>query len=121
MFSQVWSTGIISPLESPRALTDDLPSFSRSPLAYITEVCAVTVHLLPTPKHFFSLLQIGDYLLTLPQQLDPFISSDNAAVMAALKLGQLPHTGTYHFLISSSSSSFSSSSSSSSSSLCYSR
>ena len=38
--------------------------------------------------------QIGDYLLTLPQQLEPFISQDNAAVMTALKLGQLPHAGT---------------------------
>ena len=33
---QVWETGVSSPLESPRALTDDLPSFSLSPLPYIT-------------------------------------------------------------------------------------
>ena len=36
---QVWETGVFSPLESPRALTgSELPSFSRSPLPYITEV-----------------------------------------------------------------------------------
>lgn len=35
---QVWETGVMSPLESPRAITDDLPSFSLSPLPYITEV-----------------------------------------------------------------------------------
>lgn len=35
---QIWETGVVSPLESPRGLTDDLPSFSLSPLPYITEV-----------------------------------------------------------------------------------
>ena len=35
---KVWSRSTSSPLESPQALTDDLPSFSLSPLTYITEV-----------------------------------------------------------------------------------
>ncbi len=35
---QVWRSEGGAPLESPRALTDDLPSFSLSPLPYITEV-----------------------------------------------------------------------------------
>lgn len=37
---KVWATGASSPLNSPRALSDDLPQFSLSPLPYITEVCA---------------------------------------------------------------------------------
>ena len=36
---QVWERGVVSPVDSPRALTNDLPTFSRSPLPYITEVC----------------------------------------------------------------------------------
>ncbi|KAK2555452.1 Conserved oligomeric Golgi complex subunit 7 [Acropora cervicornis] len=38
-----------------------------------------------TPK-----LQIGDYLLTLPQQLEPFITQDNPGLAAAMKAGNLP-------------------------------
>ncbi|KAL5483724.1 hypothetical protein EMCRGX_G020132 [Ephydatia muelleri] len=67
---KVWAEGMTSPLESPRPIVDDLPSFSLSPLSYITEV--------------------GDYLLTLPQQLEPFSSQDNPGLMAALKVGYLP-------------------------------
>ncbi|CAI8022795.1 Conserved oligomeric Golgi complex subunit 7 [Geodia barretti] len=67
---KVWETGVVSPLESPRALTDDLPSFTLSPLPYITE--------------------IGDYLLTLPQQLEPFTSQESPALSAALKQSHLP-------------------------------
>ena len=36
------------------------------------------------------LLQIGDYLLTMPQQLEPFTSQDNPALSHALKHGRLP-------------------------------
>lgn len=42
---QVWETGVASPLESPRAITDDLPSFSLSPLPYITEVFVASIPL----------------------------------------------------------------------------
>ena len=38
----------------------------------------------------FPLPQIGDYLLTLPQQLEPFTSQDNPALLHALKHGRLP-------------------------------
>lgn len=79
---QVWSAK--SP-ESGAALSEDLPTFSLSPLGYITH--------------------IGDYLLTLPQQLEPFITQENPALEAAMKAGNLPfpdlqdedehHPGTY--------------------------
>jgi len=79
---QVWSAK--SP-ESGAALSDELPTFSLSPLGYITH--------------------IGDYLLTLPQQLEPFITQENPALEAAMKAGNLPfpdlqdedehHPGTY--------------------------
>lgn len=64
---QVWSAQ--SP-ESGAALSDDLPTFSLSPLGYITH--------------------IGDYLLTLPQQLEPFITQENPALEVAMKAGNLP-------------------------------
>ena len=35
-------------------------------------------------------VQIGDYLLTLPQQLEPFTSQDSPALTAALKHSHLP-------------------------------
>ena len=34
--------------------------------------------------------QIGDYLLTLPQQLEPFITQENLALEVAMKAGNLP-------------------------------
>ena len=34
--------------------------------------------------------QIGDYLLTLPQQLEPFITQENPALEVAMKAGNLP-------------------------------
>jgi len=64
---KVWSA--TSP-ESGAALSDELPTFSFSPLGYITH--------------------IGDYLLTLPQQLEPFITQENPALEAAMKAGNLP-------------------------------
>ena len=80
----------MSPLESPRALTDDLPSFSLSPLPYITEVVSYLwcgqAHVPFTPPS----PQIGDCLLTMPQQLEPFTSQDNPALSHALKHGRLP-------------------------------
>lgn len=86
---QVWKTGLSSPLESPRALSDDLPQFSLSPLSYITEV-----HL-PSPPPSLpvmhtSNIQIGDCLLTLPHQLEPFTSQENPALNHALQHGILP-------------------------------
>ncbi|XP_022793390.1 conserved oligomeric Golgi complex subunit 7-like [Stylophora pistillata] len=80
----VWSAK--SP-ESGAALSDELPTFSLSPLGYITH--------------------IGDYLLTLPQQLEPFITQENPALETAMRAGNLPfpdlqaadedehHPGTY--------------------------
>lgn len=95
LFEQVWETGVTSPLESPRALAGNLPFFSRSPLPYITEVWrrvhAAATEWMLTARLFLS-PQIGDYLLTLPQQLEPFTSQDNPALMAALQRGKLPYT-----------------------------
>ncbi|XP_052816204.1 conserved oligomeric Golgi complex subunit 7-like isoform X2 [Mya arenaria] len=54
------------------ALTSDLPTFSLSPQEYITK--------------------IGQFLLTLPQHLEPFTLEDNPAVLVALKYGKLPYT-----------------------------
>ena len=45
--------------------------------------------------------QIGDYLLTLPQQLEPFITQENPALEVAMKAGNLPFPdleGLYHLL-----------------------
>ena len=94
--TQIWETGVVSPLESPRALTDDLPSFSLSPLPYITEVRRATectlchVHVYIYIYRCVYVLQIGDYLLTLPQQLEPFTSQESPALITALKHGHLP-------------------------------
>uniref|UniRef100_A0A0B7AI87 Conserved oligomeric Golgi complex subunit 7 n=1 Tax=Arion vulgaris TaxID=1028688 RepID=A0A0B7AI87_9EUPU len=54
------------------AMTSDLPTFSLSPQEYITKV--------------------GQYLMTLPQHLDPFTLQDSPALTAALKHGRLPYT-----------------------------
>lgn len=63
---KVWS------LENPGgALAKDLPAFSISPMEYIT--------------------QIGQYLLTIPQHIEPFIVEENEALSTALKHSNLPH------------------------------
>lgn len=54
------------------AITSDLPTFSLSPQEYITKV--------------------GQYLMTLPQLLEPYIMHDNPAVTVALQHGKLPYT-----------------------------
>lgn len=54
------------------ALTSDLPTFSLSPQEYITK--------------------IGQFLMTLPQHLEPFIMEENPAVLIAIKYGKLPYT-----------------------------
>ena len=41
---QVWQSEVVVSPTSPRALTDDLPTFSLSPLPYITEVTAGVLH-----------------------------------------------------------------------------
>ncbi|XP_071949491.1 conserved oligomeric Golgi complex subunit 7-like [Antedon mediterranea] len=51
-------------------LSADLPTFSLSPQEYITK--------------------IGQYLMTLPQQLEPFTSQENPALAKALETGRLP-------------------------------
>ncbi|CAN7997382.1 unnamed protein product [Ixodes hexagonus] len=59
-------------LENPGgAIAKDLPAFSISPLEYIT--------------------QIGQYLLTIPQHIEPFIVEENEALATALKHSNLPH------------------------------
>ena len=40
----------------------------------------------------FPVFQIGQFLLTLPQHLEPFTLEDNPAVLVALKYGKLPYT-----------------------------
>eukprot|EP00794_Sanderia_malayensis_P016066 gene16066-17689_t len=64
----VWS----SVANASEAITDDLPTFSLSPQGCIT--------------------QVGDYLLTLPQQLESFFTNENPALVIALKAGQIPYT-----------------------------
>ncbi|XP_076469947.1 conserved oligomeric Golgi complex subunit 7-like isoform X2 [Babylonia areolata] len=54
------------------ALTSDLPSFSLAPQEYITK--------------------IGQYLMTLPQHLDPFTMQDSPALTVALTHSKLPYT-----------------------------
>ncbi|XP_065068416.1 conserved oligomeric Golgi complex subunit 7-like [Rhopilema esculentum] len=65
---KIWSTN----LEEGEVLAEDLPTFSLSPQSCITDV--------------------GDYLLTLPQQLEPFFTQDNTFLSTALKAGQIPYT-----------------------------
>uniref|UniRef100_A0A023GLZ0 Conserved oligomeric Golgi complex subunit 7 n=1 Tax=Amblyomma triste TaxID=251400 RepID=A0A023GLZ0_AMBTT len=63
---KVWS------LENPEGvLATDLPAFSISPMEYIT--------------------QIGQYLLTIPQHIEPFIVEENEALSTALQHSNLPH------------------------------
>ncbi|KFM79726.1 Conserved oligomeric Golgi complex subunit 7, partial [Stegodyphus mimosarum] len=50
----------------------DLPQFSLSPQEYITEV--------------------GQYLMTIPQHIEPFILRDNPALHTALKNCNMPHS-----------------------------
>ncbi|XP_071798393.1 conserved oligomeric Golgi complex subunit 7-like [Asterias amurensis] len=52
-------------------LAADLPTFSLSPQEYITK--------------------IGQYLMTLPQQLEPFTSQENPSLEKALETGKLPY------------------------------
>ena len=57
------------------ALTADLPTFSLSPQEYIT--------------------QVGQYIMTLPQYLEPFCEDHSAALLAistAVKHSRLPYT-----------------------------
>ncbi|CAB4019866.1 conserved oligomeric Golgi complex subunit 7-like [Paramuricea clavata] len=63
---QVWSK---TTSDTGDSLSGDIPTFSLSPQGYITEV--------------------GDYLLTLPHQLELFMVQDNPALETALKAGKL--------------------------------
>ncbi|KAH0631726.1 hypothetical protein JD844_019476 [Phrynosoma platyrhinos] len=60
-----WSTG-----GSGEMLTDDLPNFSLTPLEYISN--------------------IGQYLLSLPLHLEPFVTQEDSALELALHAGKLP-------------------------------
>ncbi|XP_002731007.1 conserved oligomeric Golgi complex subunit 7-like [Saccoglossus kowalevskii] len=66
---EVWSS-----VGSGAVLSVDLPSFSLSPMEYITK--------------------IGQYLMTLPQQLESFTTQDNTALEKALQMGKLPFPDT---------------------------
>ncbi|XP_065647369.1 conserved oligomeric Golgi complex subunit 7 isoform X2 [Hydra vulgaris] len=61
---EVWRT------EEKEAAGGDLPKFSLSPQSYIT--------------------QIGDSLLTLPQQLEGYFNEQNVSLIVSLKVGRLP-------------------------------
>lgn len=65
---QVWKSGITG-----SALTPNLPNFSLTPQEYITK--------------------IGQYLMTLPQQLEPFTMENNPMLTVAIKYGKLPYIG----------------------------
>jgi len=54
-----------------QAIDGELPTFSLSPLSYITHV--------------------GDSLLTLPQQLESYFNQENMALVNALKQGKIPY------------------------------
>ena len=51
---------------------------------------------------FFFSQKIGDYLLTLPQQLEPFITQDNPGLAAAMKAGNLPFPDIQGIVVASS-------------------
>jgi len=59
-------------MDKEEAIGGELPTFSLSPLSYIT--------------------QVGDCLLTLPQQLEPYFVQDNDPLMRALQAGKVPFT-----------------------------
>lgn len=64
---QVWKSENVG-----NALTSNLPNFSLVPQEYITNV--------------------GQYLMTLPQQLEPFTGENILTMQVALKFGHLPFT-----------------------------
>ena len=56
---------------SGSGLTDDLPEFGLAPMEYIT--------------------QIGQYLMMLPQHLEPFVMQENKGLARALSEQTFPH------------------------------
>ncbi|KAL4624389.1 conserved oligomeric Golgi complex subunit 7 isoform X1 [Arapaima gigas] len=67
---------LVSKVENSRSggmgefLTEDLPTFSLSPLEYITN--------------------IGQYIMSLPLHLEPFVTQEDPALELALRAGKLP-------------------------------
>ncbi|XP_074867156.1 conserved oligomeric Golgi complex subunit 7 isoform X2 [Carettochelys insculpta] len=61
-----WSSGGIGEM-----LTDDLPNFSLTPLEYISN--------------------IGQYIMSLPLHLEPFVTQEDSALELALHAGKLPY------------------------------
>ncbi|XP_019368341.1 PREDICTED: conserved oligomeric Golgi complex subunit 7 [Gavialis gangeticus] len=61
-----WSSGGIG-----ETLTDDLPNFSLTPLEYISN--------------------IGQYIMSLPLHLEPFVTQEDSALELALHAGKLPY------------------------------
>ncbi|XP_018407840.1 PREDICTED: conserved oligomeric Golgi complex subunit 7 [Nanorana parkeri] len=57
--------------ESGETLTEDLPTFSLTPLEYISN--------------------IGQYLMSLPQHLEPFVTPEDSTLELALHAGKLPY------------------------------
>ena len=41
---------------------------------------------------YYTAHQVGQYMMTLPQHLEPFTMQDNPAVLVALRHGRLPYT-----------------------------
>ncbi|XP_032828322.1 conserved oligomeric Golgi complex subunit 7 [Petromyzon marinus] len=62
---EVWSSG-----SGAEVLTDDLPTFGLSPFEYITN--------------------IGQYIMSLPLHLEPFVTQEDPALELALRTGKLP-------------------------------
>uniref|UniRef100_A0A8D2MP95 Conserved oligomeric Golgi complex subunit 7 n=1 Tax=Zonotrichia albicollis TaxID=44394 RepID=A0A8D2MP95_ZONAL len=63
---QGWSSGGLG-----ETLTDDLPNFSLTPLEYISN--------------------IGQYIMSLPLHLEPFVTQEDSALELALHAGKLPY------------------------------
>ncbi|XP_058671959.1 conserved oligomeric Golgi complex subunit 7 isoform X2 [Ammospiza nelsoni] len=61
-----WSSGGLG-----ETLTDDLPNFSLTPLEYISN--------------------IGQYIMSLPLHLEPFVTQEDSALELALHAGKLPY------------------------------
>ena len=55
------------------------------------DVQDVILNNLPQVQYCALFLQIGQYIMTLPQQLEPFTTQENPALEKALQAGRLPY------------------------------
>ena len=67
----MWNDNTSNSLSNNTVNQQNLPMFSLTPQEYITK--------------------IGQYLLTLPQNFEPFTMQDSAQLIIALKNGKLPY------------------------------